>query len=113
LERTNLLPWDAKQSSGFFRNLIVRKSFATDKLVLNLVTTPLEGNSSFDTNVVVNVAGDILGDRLAGVVHTLKPVDPKIPEIESVLYGQNLLKEEVRHSLDCRSVFLMLFCFHH
>ena len=69
-QKTGLPPWNPAKSEGFFRFLVVRKSYINDELLFNLVSTS-NGNDDFDAQSFVQLMQDILGERLAGVIHTL------------------------------------------
>lgn len=64
-----LAPWHGPKKEGFFRYLVVRKSFHTDQLLFNLVTTSKD-LSKFDLQKFANFLVDLFGDRLAGLIHT-------------------------------------------
>ena len=68
-ENTGLPPWHAPKRKGFFRYLVVRKSFKTDKLLFNLVTTS-DGLTQFDIQQFKNFILSIFGERVAGLLHT-------------------------------------------
>ncbi len=70
LEKTGLPAWHPPKKEGFFRHLVVRKSFADDELLLNLVTSSTN-RKSFDTNAFVQFLQELLGKRLAGFIHTI------------------------------------------
>lgn len=70
LEKTGLPAWHPPKKEGFFRHLVVRKSFADDELLLNLVTSSTN-RKSFDTNAFVEFLQQLLGKRLAGFIHTI------------------------------------------
>lgn len=79
-EKTGLPAWHPPKHIGFFRYLVVRKSFSTDQLLLNLVTSD-QGVDDFDAHGFVDYMRQKLGDRLAGIIHTINPntgdrVDP-------------------------------------
>lgn len=79
-EGTGLPAWHPPKHIGFFRYLVVRKSFSTDQLLLNLVTSDL-GVDDFDARGFVDYMREKLGGRLAGIIHTINPntgdrVDP-------------------------------------
>ena len=60
----------AKKKTGFFRYLVVRKSYKSDTLLFNLVTTS-DGLSSFDLQAFAKFLESLFGSRLAGVLHTI------------------------------------------
>ncbi len=69
-EASGLDPWHAPQKRGFFRYLVVRKSFTTDKLLFNLVTTSA-GLETFDLNKFASYLEELFGNRVAGLLHTI------------------------------------------
>ena len=69
-EETGLEPWHGPRKEGFFRYLVVRKSYKTDKLLFNLVTTSYD-LQKFDLNKFAELLISLFGDRLAGLLHTI------------------------------------------
>jgi len=69
-KETGLQPWHGPKREGFFRYFVVRKSFKTDELLCNLVTTS-DDLDKFDLKKFAAFLKDILGDRLAGLLHTI------------------------------------------
>jgi len=69
-ESTGLAPWHGPKKEGFFRYFVVRKSYKTNRLLFNLVTTS-EGLSTFDLNAFADLLKDTFGDRFAGLLHTI------------------------------------------
>lgn len=69
-EATGLPSWNPAKSEGFFRFLVVRKTYKHDQLLFNLVTTST-GLESFDKAGFIALMQDILGERLAGLIHTV------------------------------------------
>lgn len=69
-ENTGLTPWHAPQKKGFFRFLVVRKSYKTNQLLFNLVTTSYD-IPKFDMEGFTNYLVELLGDRVAGLLHTV------------------------------------------
>jgi len=68
-ENTGLAPWHAPQKKGFFRYLVVRKSYKTNRLLFNLVTTS-NGLQEFDLHQFADYLVSLFGDRVAGLLHT-------------------------------------------
>lgn len=68
-ESTELPPWHGPRREGFFRYLVVRKSFETDQLLFNLVTTS-DGLERFDLEEFSDLLVSLFGDRVAGFLHT-------------------------------------------
>ena len=95
---TGLEPWHGPKKTGFFRYFVVRKSFKTDELLCNLVTTSPE-LENFDLNKFANFLKDIFGDRLAGLLHTINDEtgDRTIATSGSVdlVYGKDKIVEEL------------------
>lgn len=67
---TGLPAWHPPGKHGFFRHIVVRKSFAEDKLLLNLVTSS-EGLKKFDIPAFAQFMQDLMGNRIAGLWHTV------------------------------------------
>ncbi|MCD8414515.1 23S rRNA (uracil(1939)-C(5))-methyltransferase RlmD [Tenacibaculum dicentrarchi] len=69
-EKTGLAPWHGPKREGFFRYFVVRKSYKTNELLFNLVTTSAD-LPKFDMPAFVSLLKNIFGDRLAGLLHTI------------------------------------------
>jgi 23S rRNA (uracil1939-C5)-methyltransferase len=69
-ESSGLPAWHAPRRQGFFRFLTVRKSYAQDQLLFNLVTTDA-GLESFDMKGFIALLKSIFAERLAGLMHTI------------------------------------------
>ncbi|MEX6625638.1 23S rRNA (uracil(1939)-C(5))-methyltransferase RlmD [Tenacibaculum salmonis] len=69
-EKTGLAPWHGPRREGFFRYFVVRKSYKTNELLFNLVTTSPD-LPNFDMQAFASLLKDIFGDRLAGLLHTI------------------------------------------
>lgn len=97
-EGTGLPPWNPAKSKGFFRFLVVRKSYVHDELLFNLVTTS-EGLDQFDKNAFVDLLKGILGERLAGVIHTkndeVGDVAKQPAENSTLVYGKEKIVETI------------------
>jgi len=98
LKNTNLPAWHPPQKTGFFRHLVVRKSFATDKLLINLVTSSqgIEHFNQVDFSIFLQT---LLGDRLAGVQHTINDDVADRSKIENgtshLIYGISTITEKI------------------
>jgi 23S rRNA (uracil-5-)-methyltransferase RumA len=95
---TGLEPWHGPKKEGFFRYFVVRKSFKTDELLFNLVTTS-DDLEKFDLNKFANFLKDIFGERLAGLLHTINDEtgDRTIATSGSLklIYGKDKIVEEL------------------
>lgn len=69
-ESTGLPAWHPPRREGFFRFLVVRKSRATQRLLVNLVTTS-DVLADFPREAFVDELKSLLGERLQGVLHTI------------------------------------------
>ncbi|WP_299526623.1 23S rRNA (uracil(1939)-C(5))-methyltransferase RlmD [Winogradskyella sp.] len=69
-ENSNLAPWHAPKKQGFFRYFVVRKSYKTNQLLFNLVTTSYD-LPKFDLDKFVSFLVKLFGNRVAGVLHTI------------------------------------------
>jgi 23S rRNA (uracil-5-)-methyltransferase RumA len=95
---TGLDPWHGPKREGFFRYFVVRKSFKTDELLCNLVTTSPE-LEKFDLHKFANFLKGIFGKRLAGLLHTINDEtgDRTIATAGSLdlVYGKDKIVEEL------------------
>ncbi len=69
-EDSGLSPWHGPKKMGFFRYFVVRKSYKTNQLLFNLVSTS-DGLENFNLNDFANLLKDIFGERFAGLLHTI------------------------------------------
>ena len=95
---TGLEPWHGPKREGFFRYFVVRKSFKTDELLCNLVTTS-PNLDQFDLQKFADFLKGIFGDRLAGLLHTINDEtgDRTIATSGSIdlVYGKDKIVEEL------------------
>lgn len=70
LQKTGLPAWHPPKKEGFFRHIVVRKSFEHNQLLLNLVTSS-DGIEIFDVAAFADFLKEKLGKRLAGFQHTV------------------------------------------
>lgn len=98
LESSGLPAWHPPQKTGFFRHIVVRKSFHQDQLLLNLVTSS-QGLENFDSSKFVEFLKEKLGDRLAGVQHTVNDNVADRAKIENgqieLLFGAPVIVERM------------------
>ena len=98
LQATNLPAWHPPKKTGFFRHIVVRKSFHQDQLLINLVTSS-EGIENFDVQVFSLYLQELLGKRLAGFQHTVNDNVADRAKIEngtnSLLYGEAKVIEKL------------------
>lgn len=97
-ENSGLPAWHPPKRVGFYRFLVVRKSYFHDRLLFNLVTTS-DDLDRFDRAGFVELLRHAFGDRLAGVLHTLN--DDKGDRVEarsgssSLIYGVDHIVERI------------------
>jgi 23S rRNA (uracil1939-C5)-methyltransferase len=98
LENTGLPCWHPPKKTGFFRHIVVRKSFHTNQLLMNLVTSS-EGLKGFDAPAFAAYLKNLLGDRLAGLWHTVNDNVADRAKIENgssyVLVGEPKIEEKL------------------
>ena len=70
LFKTGLPAWHPPKKEGFFRHLVVRKSFSENNLLFNLVTSSNSTNK-FNPLEFGNHLKKLLGKRMAGLIHTI------------------------------------------
>jgi len=97
-EATGLVPWHAPQKTGFFRYFVVRKSYKTNRLLFNLVTTSGDLDS-FNLDKFANYLVELFGDRVAGLLHTINDEigDRTIATTGDInlVYGDDKIVEEL------------------
>ena len=97
-KKTGLAPWHGPKKTGFFRYLVVRKSYKTNELLFNLVTTSSELDK-FDLQKFAGFLKDIFKERLAGLLHTINDEvgDRTIATSGSLelVYGKDKIVEEL------------------
>jgi len=98
LKATDLPAWHPPKKTGFYRHIVVRKSFHQDQLLLNLVTSS-EGIEKFDAEGFSRFLQQILGKRLAGFQHTINDNVADRSKIENgsikLLYGEDKVIEKL------------------
>lgn len=98
LESMGLPAWHPPKKIGFFRHLVVRKSFDLNKLLINLVTSS-QGIEKFDPDAFKTFMVELLGDRLAGLQHTVNDDVADRAKIENgdngLLYGEPVVLEKL------------------
>ncbi len=70
LKASGLPAWHPPKKTGFFRHLVVRKSFIKDKLLVNLVSSS-DGIELFDVKAFGEYLHSLFGVRIAGLQHTI------------------------------------------
>lgn len=95
---TGLAPWHGPKKEGFFRYLVVRKSYKTDEVLFNLVTTSYD-LPKFDLQKFGSYLVELFGDRVAGLLHTINDEvgDRTIATSGSLelVYGKDKIVEEL------------------
>ncbi|SNR16376.1 23S rRNA (uracil(1939)-C(5))-methyltransferase RlmD [Tenacibaculum jejuense] len=97
-EETGLAPWHGPKKEGFFRYFVVRKSYKTNELLCNLVTTSKDLDK-FSFPKFIALLQELFGDRLAGLLHTINDEtgDRTIATSGSIdlVYGKDKIVEEL------------------
>jgi 23S rRNA (uracil-5-)-methyltransferase RumA len=96
--KSNLPAWHPVRHHGFYRFLTVRKSFYTNKVLFKL-TTSSSHLEDFDTEGFVQLLQGIVGERLAGVIHTINNGQGDRTQDEdlssTVIFGDDNLEEKI------------------
>ena len=97
-EASNLTPWHAPKHEGFFRYFVIRKSYKTNELLFNLVTTSYD-LPKFDLSKFANFLVELFGQRVAGLLHTINDEtgDRTISTAGNIklVYGKEKIVEEL------------------
>lgn len=95
---TGLPAWHPPRKEGFFRHLVVRKSYHNNQLLLNLVTSSTDIDK-FDKDEFVKLLLDLFGDRIAGIFQTINnDVGDRIEILAGnteLLYGEPKIVEVI------------------
>ncbi len=97
-EATGLPAWHPPRKTGFFRHIVVRKSFASNQLLVHLVTSS-EGLKKFDLNGFKDKILSLFGNRIAGLQHTVNDNVADRAKIENgnttLLHGEDVIIEKL------------------
>ena len=98
LFKSNLPAWHPPKKEGFFRHIVIRKSFQSNLLLVNLVTSSV-GLKKFDRTAFVAVMLEQFGERIAGIQHTVNDNVADRAKIENgdskLLYGKAKIEEKI------------------
>ncbi|MFM7644839.1 MAG: 23S rRNA (uracil(1939)-C(5))-methyltransferase RlmD [Sphingomonadales bacterium] len=98
LQQTRLPAWHPPQKRGFFRHIVVRKSFLNDQLLVNLVTSN-EGLDQFDIAAFSDFLNKLHPERIAGFWHTVNDNVADRAKIENgyskLIFGAPVIEEEL------------------
>lgn len=97
-QHSGLPAWHPPKKTGFFRYLVVRKSYLTNKFLIKLVTSS-DGLEKFNFDAFVELIKKLYKDRIIGILHT---VNDDIGDNshsrfgnETLLYGENVMQENL------------------
>lgn len=97
-EESGLPAWHPPKKEGFFRYLVVRKSYLTNQFLIKLVTSS-EGIENFKLNEFTALINNLFGNRVAGLLHTINDDigDNSQSRLghETVLFGESTIKEKL------------------
>jgi 23S rRNA (uracil1939-C5)-methyltransferase len=98
LKSTGLPAWHPPKKEGFFRHIVVRKSFHQDQLLINLVTSST-GKKQFDADAFGAKLKELFGNRIAGFQHTLNDNVADRAKIENgtwrLVFGEEKIVERL------------------
>lgn len=95
LENTNLPVYVQSEHTGFFRNLVVRKSFAENGYLLNLVTSSQDAEK-FDAKAFATFIQTTYGEKIKGLFWSISDDASDSTykyQKRTCLYGEELLTE--------------------
>lgn len=97
-EATGLPAWHAPKREGFFRSILVRKSFLQDKFLIAFMTSSA-GLEQFDLDEFVALLHALLPGRIASIFHTLNDGEGDrfdySDEANRLIWGEDHIKEEL------------------
>ncbi len=98
LKATGLTAWHPPKKEGFFRHIVVRKSFDQDQLLVNLVTSSI-GLEQFDVHAFGAFLKSLFGNRIAGFQHTINDNVADRAKIENgqceLVFGEPVIVEKL------------------
>ena len=98
LKATSLKAWHPPSKKGFFRHLVVRKSFTNDELLINLVTSN-QGLKKFNVAAFSEFLQGLLGRKIAGFIHTINNDVADRAKIENgssnLIFGKDTIIEKI------------------
>lgn len=97
-QNTGLPAWHPPKKEGFFRYLVVRKSYQNNKLLIKLVTSDTN-IGLFNFKAFADYIVELFGDRVAGVLHTINNdigdnAQSRLGN-ETLLYGKSTISENL------------------
>ncbi len=96
-QKANLPYYKKMQHTGLLRHLVVRQSYTTKEILVNLVTTT-QNIESLDLSAYVTGLCDLpLEGKIAGILHTENDslADAVISDRTTLLYGEEYIYEEI------------------
>lgn len=97
-EVSNLPAWHPPKKTGFYRHIVVRKSFHDNQLLINLVTSS-EGLKQFDKDDFISKVLELHGKRIAGIIHTINDDVADRAKLEhgpsDIIYGKPTITENL------------------
>jgi len=98
LKNTGLKAWHPPKKEGFFRHIVVRKSFFQDQLLVNLVTSSTN-EEKFDSVAFGEFLKELFGNRIAGFQHTINDNVADRAKIENgswkLVFGEDKVIEKL------------------
>ena len=97
-QNSGLPAWHPPKKEGFFRYLVVRKSYKTNQFLIKLVTSDT-GIGNFNFKAFTDLILGLFGGRVAGILHTINNdigdnAQSRIGD-ETVLYGSPVISEDL------------------
>lgn len=96
--KSGLPAWHSPKKEGFFRFLIVRKSYQNNQLLIKLVTSDTN-IGLFNFKAFADYIVELFGDRVAGILHTINNdigdnAQSRLGN-ETLLYGKSTISENL------------------
>ncbi|MFT4659756.1 MAG: 23S rRNA (uracil1939-C5)-methyltransferase [Patiriisocius sp.] len=97
-EDTGLPAWHPPKGVGFFRSLMVRKSFLDNKILISLQTGDVRIDE-FDFEAFAKFVSNLFPNRIAGIMHTLNPDKGdrfnNNPTASTLIMGEDTITENI------------------
>jgi 23S rRNA (uracil1939-C5)-methyltransferase len=98
LLQTGLAAWNPQEQEGFYKILVVRKSFEQNAFLINLITGT-ENIQRFDPKAFIAACLEIFGERIHGILHSINDSTGERSNLDDsqmkLIYGGGKLTEHL------------------
>ncbi len=100
LQKTGLEAWHPPKKQGYFRHLVVRKSYYNNQLLFNIVTSS-KSHNNFKVDEFGIYLSKLLKERFAGLIHTINDDVADREKLDKgsskLIVGQSIIEEKINN----------------